>query len=422
MRKLLCVVFVLTMSIGFINAQNQSYTYQKYGIINQYTNNMVLEVDNILKLSKYKNTFFITINDLSSFSENSSGFNLVVSLKGYDELNEEYIYIGDAIEVVSKKESLIYKGKCLVKSNNKLDIYLNNQGHNFKDLLYNKELSFSVYFNNMRTDREGFIPQVPNTSIRIYPIRNKTEQEKREEALKEKQKKEFREKEEYEIKRILFEVNIEQKTLQIKNNIIDYYRQKTKDIILNTPIKQLLREKKELNKTASLNYEFELYIDKDKNVTIIKDKRTYQFPYYGYDSNNPLGDYKERRINPTLLALKDEYGDKYSINNQIYYKKDNDIFSDAYKLHKNIKFETDIIGIRAKKNYLKYYSNENKISQFEELHNWCSKNITDNGLNFIHYVIIDGEFSCKILDLNKEEIKLLKQYLKVTTQVSFPEN
>lgn len=414
MRKLLCVVLVFTMCIGFIFAQNQSYTYQKYGIINQYTNNMVLETDNILKFSKYKNTFFVTINDLSPISENSSGFSLVVSLKGYDELNEEYVYIGDAIEVVSKKENLIYKGKCLIKSNNKLDIYLNNQGHNFRDLLYNKELSFSVYFNNMRTDREGFIPQVPNTSIRIYPIKNKTEQEKKEEALKEKQKQaelERQKDEVEEIKSILIEVNIEEKLQSIQNNIIDYYRHKTKDIILNTPIRQLLQEKV-ANKKATLNYDFVLLIDKNKNASIIKDKRIYNFPYYNYNEEHPLGEYKERKINPLMLSLKEECRNRYFIDGCTYYKADSILFLDNYGLHQNFNFETDIIGVKVKGDNLKYYSNENKISQFEEVHDWCSKNIIGKGFHYIHYIVIDDKLYCKEITLNKDDLDYLKRYLK----------
>ena len=65
MRKLLCVVLVFTMNIGFIFAQNQSYTYQKYGIINQYTNNMVLEVDDILRFTQYKYTVHSIHHNLS---------------------------------------------------------------------------------------------------------------------------------------------------------------------------------------------------------------------------------------------------------------------------------------------------------------------------------------------------------------------
>lgn len=57
-------------------------------------------------------------------------------------MNEQYVYIGDAIEAISE---LVYIGKCLVKSKNKLDIYLNNQGYNY-EATYNNDLSFSVNF------------------------------------------------------------------------------------------------------------------------------------------------------------------------------------------------------------------------------------------------------------------------------------
>jgi len=46
---------------------------------------------------------------------------LTIALKGYDELNEQYVYIGDAIEAINE---LVYIGKCLVKSKNKLDFNL----------------------------------------------------------------------------------------------------------------------------------------------------------------------------------------------------------------------------------------------------------------------------------------------------------
>ena len=42
-----------------------------------------------------------------------------------------------------------------------------------------------------------------------------------------------------------------------------------------------------------------------------------------------------------------------------------------------------------------------------------SKNITQNGFYFIHYILIDEELVCKILDLTKTQKKDLKQYLKI---------
>lgn len=409
MRKLLCIALVFTMSIGLINAQNQSYTYQKYGIINQYTNNMVFEVDDILRFTQNKSdSFLIQISD--PLLAKNPVYTLVVSLKGYDELNERYIYIGDAIEVLDKNQALIYKGKCLVNSNNKLDIYLKNQGYNYEET-YDNDLSFSVYFNKMKTDKEGYIPQLPNNFIKIFPIKNKSKEEIKENDLIEKQRQKHSKDEVEEIKSILIEVNIEEKLQSIQNNIIDYYRHKTKDIILNTPIRQLLREK-ESNKRATLDYDFVLQIDKDKNVSIIKDRRIYNFPYYGYNLNNPLGEYKERNINPIALSIKDECRNGYSINGYTYCKVDSVIFLDNCGLHQNFNFETDIIGVKIKGDNLKYYSNENIISQFEEVHNWCSKNIIGKGFHYIHYIIIDDKLYYKEITLNKDDLEYLKRHLK----------
>lgn len=114
MKKLLLILFTILLCFNAFS-QNSTYTYEKYGVINQYTNNMVLEVNDILRFSKHKlkneNCFIININDLSSSSKKSTGFILTIALKGYDELNEQYVYIGDAIEAINE---LVYIGKCLV--------------------------------------------------------------------------------------------------------------------------------------------------------------------------------------------------------------------------------------------------------------------------------------------------------------------
>lgn len=64
MGKMFLAFFILFMTIvlNSVNAQEKevSYTYDKFGIINQYTNNMVLEVNDVLKFVKRKgNSFFI---------------------------------------------------------------------------------------------------------------------------------------------------------------------------------------------------------------------------------------------------------------------------------------------------------------------------------------------------------------------------
>lgn len=414
MKKLLLILFTISLCFN-VFSQDSTYTYEKYGVINQYTNNMVLEVDDILRFSKHKlkneNCFIININDLSSSSKKSTGFILTIALKGYDELNEQYVYIGDAIEAISE---LVYIGKCLVKSKNKLDIYLNNQGYNY-EATYNNDLSFSVNFYNMKTDEKGYIPQIPNKFIRIYPIKNKTEQEKKEKALKEKQKQEYEKREIEEIKSILDEVDIEKKISNIKNDMIKSYLQKTKDIILITPIEQLIEENKDnkvKKKNAYLNYNFELRIDSNKNVNIFKDKCGYEFPYYNYNRNKPFGDYKEKKLSTFELSLKDKCRNKYYLNNFNCCKIGNDIFIEDCGFSYKFIFETDIIGVKVKNEDLNYYAHEN-LPKLDAIHDWCSKNITQNGFYFIHYILIDEELIiCRILDLDKTQKKVLKQYLK----------
>ena len=174
----------MTIVLNSVNAQEKevTYTYDKFGIINQYTNNMVLEVNDVLKFVKRKgNSFFIQL----AHPMNPPAYSLFVSLKGYDELNEKYVYIGDAIVGIDIKEGLIYKGKCLIKSSKNLDAFLNNIGYNY-EYTYSKDLSFSVYFENMRTSKEGYIPQMPYTFVEVFPIKNKSEQEREEKLLREK--------------------------------------------------------------------------------------------------------------------------------------------------------------------------------------------------------------------------------------------
>ena len=48
MKKLLLILFTILLCFNAFS-QNSTYTYEKYGVINQYTNNMVLEVNDILR-------------------------------------------------------------------------------------------------------------------------------------------------------------------------------------------------------------------------------------------------------------------------------------------------------------------------------------------------------------------------------------
>ena len=116
MKKLLCVLLVFIFNFN-VFAQTESYLYERYGIVNQHTNNTVLPIDGTLKFIKNKDDLF-TIQMTDSQLENTFVYELTVSLNGYDELDEKYIYIGNAV-----REG-VAKGKCIISTSNKLDIYI----------------------------------------------------------------------------------------------------------------------------------------------------------------------------------------------------------------------------------------------------------------------------------------------------------
>lgn len=70
MKKLLLMLFTISLCFN-VFSQDSTYTYEKYGVINQYTNNMVLEVDDILRFSKHKlknENCFISNNEWLSYT------------------------------------------------------------------------------------------------------------------------------------------------------------------------------------------------------------------------------------------------------------------------------------------------------------------------------------------------------------------
>lgn len=64
MKKLLLILFTISLCFN-VFSQDSTYTYEKYGVINQYTNNMVLEVDDILRFSKHKLKMKIVLLSIS---------------------------------------------------------------------------------------------------------------------------------------------------------------------------------------------------------------------------------------------------------------------------------------------------------------------------------------------------------------------
>lgn len=372
----------------------KSYTYDKYGVINQYTKNMVLEVDDILKISKRKlnneSIFVININDLSSSDDKyCAGFILLVSLRSYDEFNEQYNYIGDALEISGKgEECLIYKGKCFIKSHYKLDVYLNNQGYNYEDF-YDNNLSFSVYFNNMTTEQRGYVPQIPNKIIRIFPIKNnKIEQEKRRKEIQAelikkaelRKQEELKEQEELkrqkEVKSILSTMN---RDSIVEEKVHDYY---TNKLFKDSKYWDVLEKPKKEKVDTIVNVL--IHVDSlNTNVVSI------------------AGDNIDEEL--SNLYLKNSKHTYCTINGINYSKYQNSVFYNKRISVETESLEKGVYGVEKKKGKFKYYK-----TVPNEIQEWCKDNIAKNGFYAIQYINYNGKYTIEFINVTKSVKRMLQ--------------
>lgn len=171
---------------------------------------------------------------------------------------------------------------------------------------------------------------------------------------------------------------------------------------------------KDYTTTISLSGEFILHIDKNKEIEIIKKVVNCTDANYSFN----ISDDESSFINREALQQKDSYADEYKIDEYTYYTLNNDIFTDNYKINKNLSLEIKTIGVNFKNGKFKYYTNES-ISFVNEkvipqiVENWCSENIKTNGLYFINYIMIDNELICRILNLDRQTKEYLKQRFKI---------
>ena len=105
----------------------------------------------------------------------------------------------------------------------------------------------------------------------------------------------------------------------------------------------------------------------------------------------------------------------YKIEDFLCKKDMENIFIENYTISDNFKIKTGIMSVKVKNKKQKYYFNEHeKCSQQGDICNWCYENIKDNGLYFIQYLIINEHFStCKILNVNKDNIDNAKRHLRI---------
>lgn len=421
MKKLNLLLFIVFLSFN-VFSQIKTYTYQRYGVVESPSNSLGLS-DSELEITKFNNRFTIS----STNNNGTHSFELNVALKGYNEFEEEYVYIGDATHIVryNGKESKSV-GKCLIVSHYKLDYYLENKGKDPNDIKFfsswNKELSFIVYFNKMKYSMKAFDTTIEryeeDSYIRIFPIRNKTEKEKQQEILKEKQTQKQKEDNIDYIENLLSEVNIEEEMKQLGIKLKEHCKKILMDTIANYNLTKILF----YNTNIQIYGNFVFHIDENRKITEIKRDISYsnQNSNYYDDLNRMFNNsdciYKKDVIYDRILYSfidKYEYSktQEYKKDEYTIYKIDNGILVNGCKIVQNLPLEIQTFGVKLKNGKLEYYTNGNNLPK--EIKDWCVENIKTNGLHFINYMMIDNEVECKILNLDFKTKEELRYYFKI---------
>lgn len=411
MKKLLALLLIIFLGLN-VFSQIKTYTYESYGIINKHTNNTVLTVPEKLVIRKSGELKFF----IQCFDPNLKGkpvFTFSVEYKGYSDLNKNYVYVGECVQEGINMEN------CMILSPNKLDIFLKGVGRTKEDEGFDKRLSFLAIIVNKDKDFYHFFPIKniidSNSKLDINKIPDKEKREVLEisHLNKEKEQEQNKINNIEKIKEVLSEVNIEQKVSQIKTEIENHYKSLLKDKMTNISARDLLALK-DYTTTISLSGEFILHIDKNKEIEIIKKVVNCTDANYSFN----ISDDESSFINREALQQKDIYADEYKIGEYTYYTLNNDIFTDNYKINKNLSLEIKTIGVNFKNGKFKYYTNESISFANEKVipkivENWCAENIKTNGLYFINSIMIDDELTCRILNLDRQTKEYLKQRFKI---------
>lgn len=421
MKRFNLLLFLVFICFNVLS-QIKTYTYENYGVVESPSNILGLAYRK-LEITKFDNRFTITSFD----SEATHSFEINVSLKGYNEFEEEYVYIGDATHIVRYNGKEIKAvGKCLVESHYKLDYYLENNGKAPNDIKFfsswNKELSFIVYFNKMKYSIKVMNSKIDkyeeNSYIRIFPIKNETDKERQEKKLKEIEIKKQKMDNINFMENLWSKVNIEEKVNQLGINLKEHCKKILNDSIANYNFDEVYFS----NINIDIFGNFVYHIDENQKIAEIKRDVSYRI-YGDHDVLNQIlcnmNCFNDKNIirDRELYSLIDKYKfngiQKYEKDGYTIYKIDNGILVEGCRVFENLHLQIQTFAVRLKKGKLEYYTYRKNLPK--EIEDWCIVNVKTNGLHFVKYMMMDNEFECKILNLNYSK----KEYLKFIFNIGY---
>ena len=162
-------LFIIVSVCGFTSFAQKSYTYNSYGIYDPRICKYVVEVHGKLVIEKTMDNHF----KINTFEEGDLIYDIAVKLKSYNELKQEYIYIG-TINIQN-----IALCDCVIASPENLEVYLKNNGFDKRDWPFpsennQRDFYLNIWIRNLIVKYQEDVFVKRNSNFKIVFMKNIT--------------------------------------------------------------------------------------------------------------------------------------------------------------------------------------------------------------------------------------------------------
>ena len=427
MKKML-FIFALVFCGITSYAQNKC-DYIDFGLYTvQYNREMVehcYEDDGFLfTIQRTSDGYHLALSGLIYEIHNKINFSADVCYRSYEEINEDYIYVGTADLT---NFGTTWKGKVIVKTKEKLSSYL--QGRNVpweerrQRTLIPESKTILCYFVNMQNEYGTSVGPIVNT-IGIYPCLNASEKEVQEikQQLESDNRNAYIARAQYEQRlkdmRSLYTKAVSGPELQMMRDslvrlcgpkLIELYFQRLKSSTSSTAWPKSDRLKMEAMDASlivtsvimidSLDRVCPVYMHAESNEYALDETIWFSVPGIALDR---LGDDYDTEVLDAKLSFRN--GNIYAFRKYYF---DIDIDNPLIKFNN---YERSTFTVKVSKKGVKYYGTKkggNLYGPFVfqsdpgkipvEAQQWCKANIEKTGRYIVGFIVIDNKMICRVL-------------------------
>lgn len=377
MKNILSLFLLLTFSTFHTFGQEQSY---RYFFANNATGHQITPAGtDRIHIVKQGDLFKIALAELK----------ISVKYSSYNDIKNQHVYTGEVLD------SNLLKGRCIIQTENKLDLFLENHGYKFDGMFLQTDndmnYCITILMQDMKPLRQGIAPQQDEWR-KIYPIENKSQ-----EKLNIERKQET-------------EINTQKRIEEDKHSFIDSLINQQ---ITNENIEYYTSEVRRFNA-------------KQLKTSILKKAREY--PYANYNNYNSYPYIPESiqetfstdviicitdglNIGPYIMVIKSNIG-QIILQPDLYKYK----YKNAEKYYNNVYKNGDMYFVKTQieapndpltRGLFRVQFTGNKYKFLGAIPNgtnkWVKANITKKGTYYIGYIGFDDDYSFEIIELNSQE-------------------